>query len=44
MNSNLKILGTFEPGIKFDVAEKFVQEFSKKYCEVEGELYLGYPS
>ena len=43
MNSNLKILGTLESGIKFDVAEKFVQEFSEKYCDVEGELYLGYP-
>ena len=43
VNSNLKILGTLESGIKFDVAEKFVQEFSEKYCDVEGELYLGYP-
>ena len=43
VNSNLKILGTLESGIKFDVAEKFVQEFSEKYRDVEGELYLGYP-
>lgn len=43
MNSNLKILGTFESGIKTDVAEQFVQKFLEKYENVEGELYLGYP-
>lgn len=43
MNSNLKILGAFESGIKTDVAEQFVQKFLKKYENVEGELYLGYP-
>lgn len=29
MNDNLKILGGLEPGLKVDIAEKFVQEFSK---------------
>lgn len=43
VNSNLKILGAFESGIKTDVAEQFVQKFLKKYENVEGELYLGYP-
>ena len=43
VNSNLKILGTFESGIKTDVAEQFVQKFLEKYENVEGELYLGYP-
>lgn len=37
MNSNLKILGTFESGIKTDVAEQFVQKFLEKYENVEGE-------
>ena len=43
MKDNLKILGTLEQGIKFDVAEQFVQAFKNTYCDVEGELYLGYP-
>ena len=43
MNNNLKILGGLEPGEKVEIAEKFVQEFSKKYQDIEGELYLGYP-
>ena len=29
--------------LKTDVAEQFVQKFLKKYENVEGELYLGYP-
>lgn len=43
MKQKLKILGTIEPGIKHDVAEKFVQEFVNEYPDVTGELYLGYP-
>ena len=43
MKDNLKILGTLEQGIKFDVAEQFVQAFKYTYSDVEGELYLGYP-
>ena len=43
MNENLKILGELEAGSKRDVAELFVQEFQKKYPDVVGELYLGYP-
>lgn len=43
MKDNLKILGTLEQGIKFDVAEQFVQAFKNTYSDVEGELYLGYP-
>ena len=43
MGENLKILGSIENGIKFDIAEQFVQAFTTKYPDVVGELYLGYP-
>ena len=43
MGENLKILGSIEDGIKFDIAEQFVQAFTTKYPDVVGELYLGYP-
>lgn len=43
MNEKLKILGSLEPGIKFDIAEHFVQAFTTEYPSVTGELYLGYP-
>lgn len=43
MIENLKILGSIEPGIKFDIAEQFVQAFTSEYPDVKGELYLGYP-
>lgn len=39
----LKILGTLEPGIKYDIAEQFVYVFTTKYPDIIGELYLGYP-
>lgn len=43
MENNLKILGSIEQGPKYDIAEQFVQEFTSKYPDVIGELYLGYP-
>lgn len=43
MNEKLKILGSLEPGIKFDIAEHFVQALTTEYPSVTGELYLGYP-
>lgn len=43
MGENLKILGSIDDGIKFDIAEQFVQAFTTKYPDVVGELYLGYP-
>lgn len=43
MGNNLKILGSIEPGPKYDIAEQFVQAFTTKYPDVVGELYLGYP-
>lgn len=43
MAENLKILGSLEPGDKYDIAEQFVQTFMVEYPNVIGELYLGYP-
>ena len=43
MGNNLKILGSIDPGPKYDIAEQFVQAFTTKYPDVVGELYLGYP-
>lgn len=43
MGNNLKILGSIDPGPKYDIAEQFVQAFTAKYPDVVGELYLGYP-
>lgn len=43
MNENLSILGSLEPGIKYDIAEQFVQVFTAEYPDIKGELYLGYP-
>lgn len=43
MSENLKILGTLEQGLKYDVAEQFVQAFIDYFPDVKGELYLGYP-
>lgn len=43
MNENLSILGSLEPGIKYDIAEQFVQAFTTEYPDIKGDLYLGYP-
>lgn len=43
MNENLSILGSLEPGIKYDIAEQFVQTLTAEYPNIKGELYLGYP-
>lgn len=43
MIENLKILGSMDPGIKYDIAEQFVQAFTTEYPNIRGELYLGYP-